>query len=183
MRHALLLAAVVAAAVLAAPAALAGNGNGQGGRPLDTPAPLPPALVDGPTRIDPPAAVSEVGPAAKLGSTTADCGACINTCWGATARGGVGDWSGHVYIYQYLRWCGNGAIVTWASASQSYEQAGWYKLDGSGGPWWSGGCIGCSNLRATGYVLWEWIPPLISFHQTGTSYLNSTMWAWGGVTF
>jgi hypothetical protein len=192
MRYALLLTALVAA-LAAASSALADSGTGVA---PDRRA-LPPlgesvtTLVSGPTRIAP----SDI-PGGGVGSVAggggvkgaaatpaAFCGACIVTCWGATARNGPGDWSGHVYIYQHLYWCGNGAVVTYATASQTYEQEGWYSLSSAYGPWWSGGGAGSANVRASGYILWSWKTPLISISHSGTTYLNSTMWAYGAVTF
>lgn len=186
MRYAVLIG--TAAAVLAASPALAGNGPGQekkappfAGAPSTT-------LVSGPTPIaaaDIPAAAIAVGGGvgAVKGAGTTSCGACIPTCWSAVARSGSADWSGHAWIFQYLYWCGNGAVVTYGAVSQSYEQDGWYYINGAYGPWWSGGCTGCSNLRASGYILWDWRTPLISVHTAGTSWLSSTMWAYGGVSF
>ncbi len=192
MRYGLLLAALVAALVVAT-SAFAGNGNGGGqdkkalpplGEPVTT-------LVSGPTPIAP----SEV-PGAGIGSittggfgdataaaTTPSCGACIVTCWAATARNGPDDWSGHIYIYQHLYWCGNGAAITYATVWQSYEQAGWYTLTNAYGPWWSGGCAGCANVRASGYILWNWKAALVNVSHSGTTNLDTTMWAWGGVSF
>ena len=154
MRYALLLATLAAA--LAASPAFAGNGNGNG---QDKKAPTPsgesqPTLVSGPTPIDPASIPSEAtaGTVALNGAvpTTTSCGACMNTCWNATTRSGPSDWSGHVYIYQHLTWCGNGAAITYGSAWQSYDQSGWYTISSTYGPWFSGGCVGCYTLRASG---------------------------------
>ena len=90
---------------------------------------------------------------------------------------------GHVFIYQHLYWCGNGVRVTYGSAWQSYSQSGSYRLDQTYGPWWSGGCIGCSSLRASGYILWTWNAPLISIPQSGTSHLDTTMYAYGVLAY
>jgi hypothetical protein len=184
MHNRLLL--VLVAALFAAPAASAASGGGSGqdfqASPLPAVATTQPALVDGPT----PAALPPGLPKLQvpIGSVSAaGCGACITTCWTGTARGGAGDWSGHVYIFQHLYWCGNGAVVTYASAWQSYEQAGWYRLSSTGGPWWTGGGIGQAYQRVSGNVLWEWSTPLVNFHSTGTSNLDSTMWAYGAVSF
>ena len=111
-------------------------------------------------------------------ATTADCGACIVSCWGATWRGGFNDLSGHAYIYQHDTWCGNGAAVTYAQASQTYDQSGWFSISGTYGPWWSGGCTGCSYIMASGYMTWaEYVPHL--FTSTGTTWLNVAMYAYG----
>jgi hypothetical protein len=179
MTNRLLLALVVA--LLAAPAASAANGTGQDFQATGPPPATSETLVDGPTPAALPPGVAKRQ--LPIGSVTASCGACINTCWTGTARAGQSDWSGHVYIYQHLYWCGNGAVVTYASVWQSYEQDGWYRLDSTGGPWWSGGGIGQAYQRVSGNVLWEWYTPLVNFHTTGTSSLDSTMWAYGAVSF
>jgi hypothetical protein len=177
---------VVLAAALAPSSALAGTGNGQADRQsLPPPGEPVTTLVEGPTPVSPadvPAGGVAFRPPAKSFGT-ADCGACIVQCWGATTRSGSSDWSGHAYIYQHLVWCGNGAIVTYGQVSQSYEQAGWYVITATYGPWWSGGCLGCSNLQASGYILWDWRTPLVNVHSSGTSWLNTTVWAYGGVSF
>jgi hypothetical protein len=201
MRYGLLLASVVAALV-AASSALAGSGGGtlsgpdkQALPPLEEPSLTfeEPSLtfVSGPTPIAP----SEV-PRGGIGSLpggrtgkeapaapAAFCGACLVTCWAGTARAGSADWSGHVYVYQHLYWCGNGAVVTYASASQTYEQTGWYTLTNAYGPWFSGGCTGCSNIRVSGYILWTWRAALVSVSHSGTTNLDTTLWAYGGVSF
>jgi hypothetical protein len=173
---------VGALAAVVVPAASAGNPHDQNG-----PSPSVTTLVSGPTPVKasavPPAASSGIAEGAR-GATAASggCGACLVTCWTATARSGPNDWSGSVFIYQHLYWCGNGAQVTYGSVSQSYSQSGWYRLDGAYGPWWSGGCIGCASLRASGYILWSWNTPLVSLPSSGTSSLNSTMYAYGGAS-
>jgi len=181
-RLAALIAAVALVPAAAASAAAAGNPHDQ-----TQPSASVTTLVSGPTPIkakDIPDAPNGL----KAGKATAsalagDCGACLAYCWGATTRSGPSDWSGSVFIYQHLYWCGNGAKVTYGSAWQSYSQSGSYRLDQTYGPWWSGGCIGCSSLRASGYILWDWRTPLVSVHSSGTSWLNTTVWAWGGVSF
>jgi hypothetical protein len=182
-------AAIVASAlvaVAAASAASAGNPHAQ-----TQPSASVTTLVSGPTPIkasaipDPPVSG---GPTLKAGTagtaaSAGDCGACIQTCWGATTRSGPSDWSGSVFIYQHLYWCGNGVRVTYGSVWQSYSQSGSYRLDSAYGPWWSGGCIGCSSLRASGYILWSWSAPLISIPQSGTSRLDTTMYAYGVLAY
>jgi hypothetical protein len=189
MRYALLVA-TVAAALVASPA-FAGTGNGGNGQ--DKKAPGGPSdsqttLVSGPTPVDPaniPAEAAGGSLVARTGAlpATDSCGTCINTCWYATSRSGPSDWSGHVYIYQHLTWCGNGAAVTYGSVWQSYDQSGWYTLSSAYGPWWSGGCIGCYTLRASGYILWQWHSALVNVAHSGSSHLDSTMYAYGGLTF
>ena len=180
MRYGLLLASFLAALV-AATSALAAPPAGEA-----LPAGDGPALVSGPTQIAP----SEVpglgvGPVRGAGAVkgTAGFGGAVVNCWAGTARSGSSDWSGHIYIYQHLYWCGNGVVVTYATASQTYEQAGWYTLTNYFGPWWSGGCAGCAYQRVSGYILWNWRTALINVSHSGTTNLDTTMWAYGGVTF
>ena len=111
MRYALLVVTVAAALVVSP--AYAGNGNGQDKKAPAAPSDSQTAIVSGPTPIDPSSVPSEgTGGAvvARTGAlpaaTTTSCGACIVTCWYATSRSGPSDWSGHVYIYQHLTWCG-----------------------------------------------------------------------------
>src|SRR2546425_651384 len=78
---------------------------------------------------------------------------------------------------------GNGAVITYATVWQSYDQAGWYTLTNAYGPWWSGGCAGCANVRASGYILWNWKAALVNVSHSGTTSLDTTMWAYGGVSF
>ena len=181
-----LAAAIVAAAALApaaaASAASAGNPHNQ-----TQPSASVTTLVSGPTPIKakdiPDTAMSLKAGKADAAATAGDCGACLVYCWGATTRSGPSDWSGSVFIYQHLYWCGNGVRVTYGSVSQSYAQNGSYRLDQTYGPWWSGGCIGCPTLRASGYILWNWSPPLISLPQSGTSHLDTTMYAYGVLSY
>jgi hypothetical protein len=182
------VAVVLAIAALSVPTALAGTGKGggNGGRAESAPVAVPPAVVSGPTRLAPrdyPAGADGTAPDSDgVASPNGDCGACIVTCWTAATRAGSGGWSGHVYIYQHLTWCGNGAVVTYGSVWQSYEQVGWYEIGGEFGPWWSGGCLGCASLSSSGYILWNWTAPVIDVNHSGTTYLNSTMYAYGGVS-
>lgn len=176
------LMAIVLAALAAAPAASAKNPHDQ-----TEPSPSVTTVVSGPTPIArsaiPAGGLSAGSATTDAATATSSCGACIVTCWGATTRSGPSDWSGHVYIYQHLYWCGNGAQITYGSVWQSYDQSGWYTLTDEYGPWWSGGCVGCSSLRASGYILWNWSSPLIGFTSSGSSHLDSTMYAYGGLGF
>ncbi|HEX3225629.1 MAG TPA: hypothetical protein VHQ89_05995 [Gaiellaceae bacterium] len=181
-RFAAVIAALGLIPAAAASAAAAGNPHDQ-----TQPSASVTTLVSGPTPIkakDIPDAPGGLK-AGKAGASAlaGDCGACLVYCWGATTRSGPSDWSGSVFIYQHLYWCGNGAKVTYGSAWQSYSQSGSYRLDQTYGPWWSGGCIGCSSLRASGYILWNWNAPLISIPQSGTSHLDTTMYAWGVLSY
>ena len=190
MRYGLALASLVGALV-AATSAFAGNGNGGPDKKALPPlgAPLT-TLVSGPTPVAPSdvpeggiGSIAGVGAGKAPTATKADCGACMLTCWAATARNGPGDWSGHMYIYQHVYWCGNGAVITYGAASQSYDQAGWYTLSNAYGPWWSGGGVGSSNLSVGGYILWNWHTAFINISHSGTTSLDTTLWAYGGVSF
>jgi hypothetical protein len=181
------LAAVIVVASALVPAAA--TSAAAAGNPHDQtqPSASVTTLVSGPTPIKPkdiPDGLATLRSGGLASAATAgDCGACIQTCWGATTRSGPSDWSGSVFIYQHLYWCGNGVRVTYGSAWQSYSQSGSYRLDQAYGPWWSGGCIGCSSLRASGYILWNWNAPLISIPQSGTSHLDTTMYAYGVLAY
>ena len=76
-----------------------------------------------------------------------------------------------------------GAAITYGSAWQSYDQSGWYTLSSTYGPWFSGGCVGCYTLRASGYILWGWHSALVNVSHSGSSHLDSTMYAYGGLSF
>src|SRR6201997_4717614 len=129
-----LAAAIVAAAVTpaaAASAASAGNPHAQ-----TQPSASVTTLVSGPTPIKAsaiPVAPTADGPALNAGTAIAatpagDCGACIQTCWGATTRSGPSDWSGSVFIYQHLYWCGKGIRATYGAGWQSDDQWGWCRV-------------------------------------------------------
>jgi hypothetical protein len=109
-----------------------------------------------------------------------DCGACIVTCWSATGRNGPSDWSGHAYLYNHVSWCGNGSRITYSSSWQSYDQSGWFRVDGGYGPWQSGGCAGCASIAWSGYMTWTESIPLIGLSHNGTTWLTVTLYAWGG---
>ena len=171
---------VLAFALAVVPAAAAKNPHDQ-----TEPSPSVTTVISPPTKVAPgdlPAG-SPIAPAATAATAAGGCGACINTCWSSTVRSGPGDWSGHVYIYQHLGWCGNGAQITAAGVSQTYDQAGWYQLQSAYGPWWSGGCVGCGSISASGYILWNWTAQLIGVSHSGTTNLTSTMTAYGGLSF
>lgn len=171
---------VLVAALALAPAAAAKNPHDQ-----TEPSPSVPTIVAAPTRVAPsdvsggPTAIAAAGTAAPASS---GCGACLTQCWGAVARSGPSDWSGHVYIYQHIDWCGNGSQVTSASVWQTYEQSGWYQLQSAYGPWYSGGCAGCASLSASGYILWNWTMQLTGIQHSGTTSLTTTVYAYGGVS-
>jgi hypothetical protein len=178
---------VVASAVVALSAgavpAWAGNPHDQ-----TQPSPSVSSIVSPPTVVKqadapkPVAGAITAGGAAGAATASGGCGVCLTQCWDATSRSGPSDWSGSVFIYQHLHWCGNGYVVSYATVWQSYSQSGSYRLDSAYGPWWSGGCIGCYTLRTSGYILWSWSAPLVSLPSSGTSHLDSTMYAYGIVT-
>ena len=179
-----LVAALVAVAVPSANAGVTPGPNPAQPTPAQ-PSPSVTSVVSGPTRLKPGSIVTmpgtnvAVGSSAAAAAPTGSCGACINSCWGMTTRSGPSDISGSVFIYQHLTWCGNGAVVTYGAVSQSYSQSGSYHLDSTYGPVWSGGCIGCAKLRASGYILWSWNAPLVSIPNSGTSHLDTTVYAFG----
>jgi hypothetical protein len=177
------VALAVALAAALVPAASGGNPHQQ-----TQPSPSVTTLVSGPTLVKQAPGGDQSSPGITAGtageaSTSGGCGVCLTQCWTATTRSGPSDWSGSVFIYQHMYWCGNGYVVSYATVSQSYSQSGSYRLDSTYGPWWSGGCIGCYTLRASGYILWSWNAPLVSIPSSGTSHLDSTMYAYGIVVY
>jgi len=178
------LTAVFVAALLAVPAASAG------GNPHDQQSPSPSiATVVVAPHVVKPADLPQSGgatagsPAGAAGVSAADCGACITTCWVSTTRSGPSDWSGHVFLYHDLYWCGNGAVVTYAWVNQRYDQSGWYAMTFHDGAYFSAGCAGsCSSTTASGYILWSWSAPTGWFNSNGSSHLNTTVYAWGAIS-
>ena len=175
-----LIVLVVALALV--PAASAKNPHDQ-----TEPSPSVPTVVSGPARLAPGLVPSVDGtapaPAGTATTASSGCGACIVQCWGTVTRNGPSDWSGHVWIYHRINWCGNGAQITSVlGAAQSFDQSGWYTLQGQFGPWWTSGCVGCGSLTMAGYMTWSWTAQLIGITHTGTTYLNTTLTAYGGVS-
>ncbi|MES1246686.1 MAG: hypothetical protein ABUS54_03310 [Actinomycetota bacterium] len=172
---------MVLLALVAVPAASAAGGP----RNQTGPSPSVATVVSGPTRILPGSVTGTITAGSAAGAAApavSGCGVCLTQCFGATVRSGPSDASGHVYIYQHLSWCGNGYTISSAGASQSYDQDGWYQLQAGYGPWFSGGCVGCSSISVAGYILWNWTLQLIGITHTGTTNLSSTMYPWGGVS-
>jgi hypothetical protein len=169
-------AATAAAALVVVPAGLAAPAPALGpGADVTT-------IVAPPTPISPLLIPGAKGPLAGANVQPADCGACIVTCWGVSTRSGISDGSGHAWIWHHIVWCGNGAVITYAVPSQSLDQSGWYTIGQSSGPSWTAGCVGCSTIRASGWMLWNWSAPLISLHHSGTSHLDTTVTAWGSAS-
>jgi hypothetical protein len=187
MRKLLFLLAL-AAACGAAGTALAGNGNG--GNPHEQSEPTPAVTeILSKVRVDP-AQVPGLGRPLRDGEqrinltpapiTAADCGACIEQCWYVMSRSGSSDWSGHAWIYQQVYWCGNGAWITSGSYGQWIDQSGWYEVTGQYGPWQVGGGVGAYDLTVAGYITWNWRSPFIGYNHSDTSWLHTTVYAYGG---
>lgn len=96
------------------------------------------------------------------------CGACINTCWTTTTRTGDDTSTGSYWLYDRPTWCGNGAWITYRNASTHFQTVSmWYSADGQAGPYWDGGCVGCTSTHFTLYGYFTWHPPVLpASHST-----------------
>ena len=193
MRKTLLFLAALAVPLASAGTALAGNGNTNGGNPHYQTGPSAAVTeIISKLQVDrsqvpglgrPPQAGEQTLALAQTDATTAsDCGACIEQCWYALARTGPSDWSGHAWLYQAVWWCGNGAWITYGAAGQSIDQAGWYRIDGQYGPWFSAGGLGQYALSVTGYMTWIWTSPFIGWSHSDTNWITTTVYAYGGAS-
>ena len=102
-------------------------------------------------------------------------------CWQAQTRSGASDPTGHAWIYQNIAWCGYFGIITSASLSQTYSQAGFYAITGMFGPYWGTNPVGATQSTAHGYIFWSYDAPW-PFSNNGTSYLNTTVYGTGSET-
>jgi hypothetical protein len=174
------LMALLLAALVSVPAAAAARPQPTAPAPSVTTVVVPVHVVPD-VQAFPGGLTTATAPHASAAAVTAgSCGACLVTCWSTTTRSGPSDFTGHAFIYQHLSWCGNGAQIVGAGVGQSYDQDGAYRITSSYGPSWSGGCVGCGSIRASGYIFWSWTTPILSLPQNGTSHLDSTMYAYGG---
>jgi hypothetical protein len=104
-------------------------------------------------------------------------------CWQVTTRSGLGDASGHAYIYQQTSWCAVPCnYITSARTYQYYDQGGWYSITGTFGPQWSTGVgPGVYSDTVHGYIFWHWsIPGVPLSDNNGTSHLDTTVDAGAG---
>ena len=109
--------------------------------------------------------------------------AIATMCWQVTTRSGLGDVTGHAYIYQQTSWCAVPCnYITSARTYQYYDQGGWYSITGTFGPQWSTGVgPGVYSDTVHGYVFWHWsVPGVPLSDNNGTSRLDTTVDAGGG---
>ena len=128
-----------------------------------------------------------VGPVAAGGASSlagaASPLAIATMCWQVTTRSGIGDGTGHAYIYQQTSWCAVPCnYITSARTYQYYDQGGWYSITGTYGPQWSTGVgPGVYSDTVHGYIFWHWsIPGVPLSDNNGTSHLDTTVDAGGG---
>lgn len=112
------------------------------------------------------------------------CGACINTCWVATGfRAGDDTTTGSYWENSNPVWCGNGAWITYADISRHWQSVSmWYSADGEAGPWFDGGCVGCSSIHFTVYGYFTWHPPFIPASHN-TARLGIWLQAYGSAAY
>ena len=133
-------------------------------------------------------------PAASLPGTRSDrggpspnasgpCGVCINTCWTTTYRAGASTSTGDYYENDSPVWCGNGSWITYADVTRHWQSVTmWYSADGDSGPWFDGGCAGCSSIHFSLYGNFSWHPPIlpVSHHFV---YLGVWLQAYGAASY
>ena len=109
--------------------------------------------------------------------------AIATMCWQVTTRSGLGDTTGHAYIYQQTSWCAVPcSYITSARTYQYYDQGGWYTITGTFGPQWSTGVgPGVYSDTVHGYIFWHWsVPGVPLSDNNGTSHLDTTVDAGAG---
>jgi hypothetical protein len=111
------------------------------------------------------------------------CGACINTCWTATFRQGGNSSTGSYYENDNPVWCGNGSWITYADISRHWQSVSmWYSADGEAGPWFDGGCVGCTSIHFSLYGNFSWHPPILPVSHS-TVYLGVWLQAYGSAAY
>ena len=126
----------------------------------------------------------DAAPAAALSPSAAGpCGACIVTCWTATFRSGDNTTTGSYWEYENPVWCGNGSWITYADVTRHWQYVSmWYSADGEAGPWFDGGCVGCSSIHFTIYGYFSWHPPVFPVSHT-TLRLGVWMQSYGSAAY
>ena len=186
MKVLLFLTACASALVAAATAAAAAPQPGQD--PFATSASMPFAIHE----ITAPQARKLGVPAGSLPGTRSDrpstsalapCGMCINTCWTSTYRAGASTSTGDYFENDSPVWCGNGSWITYADVSRHWQSVTmWYSADGDSGPWFDGGCAGCTSIHFSLYGNFSWHPPIlpVSHHFV---YLGVWLQAYGAASY
>jgi hypothetical protein len=127
-------------------------------------------------------------PVVRLGGmprTNGNCGACINTCWVVNAfHTGSNTSTGNYWENAEPVWCGNGAVITYADISRHWQTTTmWYSPDGEAGPWFDGGCVGCTSIHFTVFGYFSWHPAVISYVTHTTARLGVWLQAYGSAAY
>jgi hypothetical protein len=117
-------------------------------------------------------------------SAATPCGLCINTCWVTTFHNGSNTTTGSYWENDNPVWCGNGSWITYADITRHWQSVSiWYSADGEAGPWFDGGCVGCSSIHFTLYGYFTWHPPFGYPPSHSTVRLGVWMQAYGGAAY
>ena len=131
-----------------------------------------------------PALPAAPGVAAPSPSATTPCGSCINTCWTTTFHTGSNTTTGSYWENDNPVWCGNGSWITYADITRHWQSVSiWYSADGEAGPWFDGGCVGCSSIHFTLYGYFTWHPPFGYPPSHTTVRLGVWMQAYGAAAY
>jgi hypothetical protein len=111
------------------------------------------------------------------------CGACIVTCWTVLTHTGTDTSTGSYWENVQPVWCGNGSWITYADVSRHWQTVSiWYSADGESGPWFDGGCVGCTSIHYTVYGYFSWHPPIWPGSHT-TVRLGVWLQAYGAAAY
>lgn len=196
MRQILAIAVIVILSAVAVQAAGAANAKASGppspafSGKAETVVVVPPHLIPyaqylaapGVQTVSAPIGAVAAGGASPVAGTASPL-AIATMCWQVTTRSGLGDASGHAYIYQQTSWCAVPCdYITSARTYQYYDQGGWYSITGTFGPQWSTGVgPGVYSDTVHGYISWHWsIPGVPLSGNNGTSHLDTTVDAGAG---
>jgi hypothetical protein len=123
--------------------------------------------------------VNGVAASGTVGGVTPS--ASVGGCWSGETRSGQSDVTGSEWIYHDLSWCSLGNMITSASVYQHVSASGYYSINQINGPHWNHGPTGYSSSTVNGSIVWQWHMPF-PLGTSGTSTLNSTIYAQGGLT-
>lgn len=117
-------------------------------------------------------------------SSMGSCGACINTCWTINAlHTGSNTSTGSYWENDQPIWCGNGAWITYSDISRHWQSVSmWYSADGESGPYYDGGCVGCTSIHFTLWGYTSWHPPIGPVSHT-TLRLAAWLQAYGSASY
>jgi hypothetical protein len=123
------------------------------------------------------------GAAGPSPTAVGPCGLCINTCWTTTFHTGDNTTTGSYWENDSPVWCGNGSWITYADIGRHWQSVSmWYSADGEAGPWFDGGCVGCSSIHFTIYGYFSWHPPIWPVSHS-TLRLGVWMQAYGAAAY